>query len=86
MTPRPRGPRIFAFFVLVGVALTFWYFRRDPEDEPLDRVLLTMADRKYGCALVHHVGSENVIGIFTDTAALRFCGRLLRKQERKRAA
>lgn len=56
------------------------------EDEPLDRVLLTMADRKYGCALVNHAGSENVVGIFTDTDAVRFCGNLLQNLAREHAA
>lgn len=49
------------------------------EDEPLDRVLLTMADKKYGCALVHHKGSQVVIGIFTDTDAIRYCRTLLKE-------
>src|SRR5262245_59177154 len=43
------------------------------EDEPADQVMSTMAEHKYGCALIHHPGSEVVIGIFTDTDALRYC-------------
>ena len=56
------------------------------ETELLDSVLLTMAEKKYGCALVHRTGSEAVIGIFTDTDALRFAGNLLRKQAKGLAA
>ena len=56
------------------------------EDEPLDRVLLTMADKKYGCALVHQVGGTSIIGIFTDTDALRFCGNFFQKHARELAA
>jgi acetoin utilization protein AcuB len=56
------------------------------EDEPLDQVLLTMADKKYGCALVHQAGSQVIIGIFTDTDALKLCGNLLQEQSQKRTA
>lgn len=56
------------------------------EDEPLDRVLLTMADKKYGCVLVHRTGSEKLVGIFTDTDALRFCGSLLQKMQTQESA
>ncbi|MEO5971129.1 MAG: CBS domain-containing protein [Bdellovibrionia bacterium] len=56
------------------------------EDEPLDEVLLTMADNKYGCALVQHPDSQVVIGIFTDTDALRSFGEYLQKQIQSRAA
>jgi acetoin utilization protein AcuB len=55
-------------------------------DEPLDHVLLTMAEKKYGCVLVHQVGRENVVGIFTDTDALKLCGKLLQEQAHERAA
>jgi acetoin utilization protein AcuB len=56
------------------------------ESEPLDGVLMTMAANKYGCALVRHAISGNVVGIFTDTDALRFYGELLRKLGQKQAA
>jgi CBS domain-containing protein len=56
------------------------------EDEPLEQVLLTMADKKYGCALVHHPGSQVVIGIFTNTDALRSFVEYLKKQNQSRAA
>jgi CBS domain-containing protein len=56
------------------------------EDEPLDKVLLTMADKKYGCALVRPAGSQVVSGIFTDTDALKFCSALLQRQAKERAA
>ncbi len=47
------------------------------ENEPLDQVLLMMAEKKYGCALVQHQGSRVVTGIFTDTDAIRYCRELL---------
>jgi acetoin utilization protein AcuB len=50
------------------------------ENEPLDQVLLTMAEKKYGSVLIHREGSKVIAGIFTDTDALRFCGQLLRNQ------
>jgi acetoin utilization protein AcuB len=56
------------------------------EDELLDQVLLTMADKKYGCALVHHPGSQVVIGIFTDTDALKYFGKYLQQQSQQHAA
>ena len=56
------------------------------ENEFLDQVLLTMAEKKYGSVLIHREGSEVVIGIFTDTDALRFCGQLLRDQALASAA
>jgi acetoin utilization protein AcuB len=57
------------------------------EEEPINSVLLTMAEKKYGCALVHHPRSEVVIGIFTDTDALYFCGNLFSEEmSRKQAA
>jgi acetoin utilization protein AcuB len=56
------------------------------ETESLDQVLLTMADRKLGSVLVCHAGSKNVVGIFTDTDALRFCGLLLQRASSRRAA
>jgi acetoin utilization protein AcuB len=45
------------------------------EDEPLDRVVLQMADRHLGSAIVARDGQ--VIGIFTVTDACRVLGRLL---------
>lgn len=45
------------------------------EDEPLDRVVLNMADRHLGSAIVARDGQ--VIGIFTVTDACRVLGRLL---------
>jgi acetoin utilization protein AcuB len=56
------------------------------EDEPIDQVLMTMADRKLGSVLVCHARSNNVVGIFTDTDALRFCGQLLQRASSHRAA
>lgn len=56
------------------------------EDEPLDQVLLTMADKKYGCTLIHHKSSQVVIGIFTDTDAIRYCGNLLKEISAAQAA
>ena len=47
MTLRPRGPRVFAFLVLVGVALTFWYFYRNPEDRTLDQFARTEAEGRF---------------------------------------
>ena len=44
-------------------------------DEPLDRVVLQMADRHLGSAMVARDG--RVIGIFTVTDACRVLGRLL---------
>ena len=44
-------------------------------DEPLDRVVLQMADRHLGSAIVARDGQ--VIGIFTVTDACRVLGRLL---------
>jgi CBS domain-containing protein len=53
---------------------------RDPyvvdEDEPLDRVVLEMAERHLGSAIVARDGQ--VIGIFTVTDACRVLSRLLR--------
>lgn len=46
--------------------------------EPLDNVLLTMADRRIGCALV--TKDERLAGIFTTTDATRLLGELYRSQ------
>lgn len=48
------------------------------EDEPLDRVVLEMADRHLGSAIVAREG--RVIGIFTVTDACRVLSRLLREE------
>ncbi len=48
------------------------------EDEPLDRVVLEMADRHLGSAIVARDGQ--VIGIFTVTDACRVLCRLLREE------
>ncbi len=48
------------------------------EDEPLDRVVLEMADRHLGSAIVAREG--RVIGIFTVTDACRLLSRLLREE------
>jgi acetoin utilization protein AcuB len=48
------------------------------EDEPLDRVVLEMADRHLGSAIVARDGQ--VIGIFTVTDACRVLSRLLREE------
>ena len=47
MTPRPKGPRAFAFFALVGVAITAWYFYRNPEDRTLDQAGRTEAEGRF---------------------------------------
>jgi acetoin utilization protein AcuB len=44
--------------------------------EPLDRVLMTMAEKHYGSALV--VKEGRLAGIFTTTDACRHFGKLLR--------
>ena len=48
-------------------------------DEPLDRVLRTLADRRIGCALVAEAGS--LVGIFTTTDAARILEEHLRADE-----
>jgi acetoin utilization protein AcuB len=48
------------------------------EDEPLDRVVLEMADRHLGSAIVARDGK--VVGIFTVTDACRVLSRLLREE------
>lgn len=45
-------------------------------DTPLDEVVTTMAERKYGCAVVMQNG--HVVGIFTMVDACRTLGELLR--------
>lgn len=47
MAPLPKGPRILAFLVLVGVALAFWYVYRNPEDRALDQFGRTEAEGRY---------------------------------------
>jgi acetoin utilization protein AcuB len=44
-------------------------------DEPLDQVVMTMASKKYGSAIV--VQHEKVVGIFTTVDACRAFGELL---------
>lgn len=51
-------------------------------DERLDRVLLTMADRRIGCALVAEEG--RLTGIFTTTDASRMLGQHLRTPRSRR--
>jgi acetoin utilization protein AcuB len=46
-----------------------------PPNEPLERVAKTMADRKYGCAIV--LEGDQVVGIFTTVDALRALANLL---------
>lgn len=46
-------------------------------DAALDEVVLHMAAHKYGCAIVQQ-SNGNVVGIFTDTDALRVLGETLR--------
>jgi len=46
-------------------------------DEPLDNVLLHMAEERIGCALV--VRAERVVGIFTTTDACRLFAEYLRR-------
>jgi acetoin utilization protein AcuB len=50
-------------------------------DEPLDTVLLTMAERRIGCALV--VEGGKLTGIFTTTDASRMLGEHFRKMRRR---
>jgi CBS domain-containing protein len=47
-------------------------------DEPLDSVLLTLAERRIGCALVAENGK--LTGIFTTTDAALMLGRQLRSR------
>lgn len=56
------------------------------QDEPVDHVLLHMAEKRYGCALVRDAESEALIGIFTDTDALRFYADRLQQDAGKKAA
>ncbi|MGI9285608.1 MAG: CBS domain-containing protein [Pseudomonadales bacterium] len=46
-------------------------------DEPLERVLLAMAQGRHECALVTH--SDDLVGIFTYVDACRCCGEFLQK-------
>jgi acetoin utilization protein AcuB len=46
-------------------------------DEPLDSVLLTMAQRRIGCTLV--ADGDKLVGIFTTTDALRSAGHFFRE-------
>jgi len=48
-------------------------------DEPLDNVLLHMAEKRLGCALV--VRGDRVVGIFTTTDACRLFADHLRRDE-----
>lgn len=50
-------------------------------DTPLDEVTDTMAERKYGCAIVAHNG--RVVGIFTTVDACRALSELLSTRLRK---
>lgn len=49
-------------------------------DEPLDAILLTMAERRIGCTLVADDGK--LVGIFTTTDAMRAAGELFRAMRR----
>ena len=51
-------------------------------DEPLDRVLLTLAERRIGCALVAEDG--RLTGIFTTTDASRMLGEHFGAMRRER--
>lgn len=46
-------------------------------DADLDAVALNMAEHKYGCAIIRQSNGK-VVGIFTDTDALRVLGEMLR--------
>jgi acetoin utilization protein AcuB len=46
-----------------------------PPDAPLDEVVTTMAERKYGCAVV--MDRQRVVGMFTTVDACRTLGELL---------
>jgi acetoin utilization protein AcuB len=61
--------------VLVDDAMSSSVYSVAPET-PLDEVVLTMAEHKYGSAVVMH-GSK-VVGIFTTVDACRALGELLR--------
>ena len=47
MSTRPRGLRGIAFLAILGVAFTFWYANRNPEDRPLDQVARAAAEGRY---------------------------------------
>lgn len=71
--------------LMVGEVMTQDPYVVSP-DEPLDQVLSTMAERKLGCTLVRHPESGVIIGIFTDTDALRIFSEFLRDQVVPRVA
>jgi acetoin utilization protein AcuB len=70
-TLRDVDPRL----VRVDDAMSTSVYSVSP-DTPLDEVVNTMAERKYGCAVVMQNG--HVVGIFTTVDACRTLGELLR--------
>lgn len=60
--------------VLVEDAMTSSPYTVTP-DTPLDEVVATMAEHKYGCAVV--MQNRHLVGIFTTVDACRACADLL---------
>ena len=54
-------------------------------DASLDEVVLAMAERKYGCAIIQQTNGK-VVGIFTDNDSLRILGETLRGNYKSVAA